>query len=282
MQIIERFSGLAEHYDALLCDVWGVVHNGRIAFDRATDALVRFRAMGKQVILLTNAPRPGFIIPPQLDRLGVPRTAWDAVVTSGDVSHTEIAARAPGPMFKLGPEKDLELYTGLAVDFVSGMSAAKTIVCTGPFDEARETPEDYRARFVEAIAAGAEMICVNPDKIVRFGDRLIYCAGALAELYAELGGRVVTAGKPHAPIYDAALRMLAGIAGRPVDPARVLAIGDGHETDILGANRAGLDCLFIATGIHAERLADFSVANLEAILAEANAQAQYAARELIW
>lgn len=282
MQIIERFSDVAGHYDAALCDVWGVVHNGRSAFARATDALVRFRAMGKPVILLTNAPRPGFVIPPQLDRLGVPRAAWDAIVTSGDVSHAEIAARAPGPMFKLGPEKDLDLYAGLAVDFVADMAAARTIVCTGPFDEARETPEDYRGRLADAIAAGAEMICVNPDKIVRFGDRLIYCAGALAELYAELGGRVITAGKPHAPIYAAALARLAEIAGRAMDPARVLAIGDGHETDVLGANRAGIDCLFIAAGIHAGRLADFSVATLEAILAEAGARAQFAARELGW
>lgn len=282
MQIIERFAEIAGPYDAALCDVWGVVHNGRTAFARASEALVRFRALGKPVILLTNAPRPGYIIPPQLDRLGVPRAAWDEVVTSGDVSHAGIAARAPGPMFKLGPEKDLDLYAGLKVDFVTEMKAARTIVCTGPFDEARETPGDYRARFVEAIAAGAEMICVNPDKIVRFGDRLIYCAGALAELYAELGGRVVTAGKPHAPIYDAAMARLAAIAGRQIDRARVLAIGDGHETDILGANRAGFDSLFIASGIHAERLADFSTATLEAILAEAGARAQFAARELAW
>jgi len=179
----------------------------------------------------------------------VPREAWSALVTSGDATRVLLAERAPGPAYAIGPDRDAPLYEGLGLTFAP-LEAARFISCTGPFDDEVETPEDYRARFEVGIARGLDMICANPDRVVQRGERLIYCGGALAELYQAMGGTAVMAGKPHAPIYAAALARAAELMGWPVDKARVLAIGDGVITDLAGAAAQGLDALFIADGIH--------------------------------
>lgn len=250
---IPGLGAIAHHYDLLLCDLWGVVHNGREAFSDACDALTRFRAQGGRVILITNAPRPSDVIPRQLDRLGVPTDAWDRIVTSGDVTRAEIAKRAPGRVYVIGPQKDLGLLTGFDVQSAP-LDMADFILCTGLVDDLHETPEDYRELLVQGAARGLDLICANPDKIVRFGDQILYCAGALAEIYAELGGRIVMAGKPFGPIYEACYALLPelGLSRRSksgATSARILAIGDGPGTDILGAQNQGLDWLFVADGI---------------------------------
>ncbi|MGE0408948.1 MAG: TIGR01459 family HAD-type hydrolase [Amphiplicatus sp.] len=251
LPVIERLSAIASGYDALFCDAWGVIHDGVAVFEGVAEALTRFRRTRGPVVILTNAPRPSSIIPAQLDRLGLPRAAYDAVVTSGDAVRAEISARLPAPAFRLGPEKDDALYHGLAIDFAP-LEEARFVICTGLVDDARETPEDYRA-LLEAMAARAlPMICANPDIVVRWGGRLIYCAGALAQIYEALGGAVVYGGKPHRPIYDLAMKRVAGIGGRAIAPARILAIGDGVKTDIAGANAQGLGAVFVAGagGVH--------------------------------
>ena len=246
-------SGLAEiapRYDVILCDVWGVIHNGRESFPLAVAALEAFgQRIGKPVVLISNAPRPSFDVRPQLRALKVPDTAFSGFVTSGDATRAELARRAPGPAWAIGPERDGPLYEGLDLTF-AGPDRAAFISATGLIDDETETPETYRADLQIAAARGLTLVCANPDRVVHRGEKLIYCAGALADLYEGLGGQVVMAGKPYAPIYDLALIEAERLLGAPVRPERVLAIGDGGPTDVAGANLQGLDCLFIAGGIH--------------------------------
>lgn len=243
----------AGRYPVWLCDVWGVVHDGIRAFADACEALTRQRAGGGIVVLVTNGPRPSRFILPQLDRLGVPRTAYDAVVSSGDVTVKLIAARAGQTVFHLGPDRDLGLVEDSGAIFTE-LDKAQAVLCTGLVDDRSETPEDYVGRLRDMADRGLEMICANPDKVVRRGATLIPCAGALAELYEAMGGRVVMAGKPYAPIYDAALAAAAAAAGRPVARSEVLAVGDGLSTDAEGAARNGFDMLFVVGGIHEAEL----------------------------
>lgn len=277
-------SALSDLYDVLLCDVWGVIHNGREAFPAACDALAQFRAGGGEVVLISNAPRPNSGVIAQLDALGVPREAWSLVVTSGDATRQLLAERAPGPAWKIGPDRDDPLYDGLGLRFTD-LEAAAFISCTGPFDDETETPEDYRERFRRTIARQLPMICANPDIVVQRGDKLIYCGGALGELYEALGGQVLMAGKPHAAIYDLALAEAAKRRGGPVERERVCCIGDGPRTDLRGANAQGLDVLFIAAGIHGQEIlatGSLDVAMMNHVFETEGVTATWAMPELVW
>ena len=281
MNLITSLDEIAEGYDALLCDVWGVIHNGKQAFAAACAALQRFRARGKRVVLLTNIPKPRGPIPRQLERLGVPSDAWDVIVTSGDAIRAELAARAPGPMYKIGPEYDRVLWEGLGLA-ESALQEARFIGISG-LNRDDETPEDYAEILRIARKRDLELLSANPDIVVRFGDKLVWCAGAIARDYAAIGGRVVMAGKPYTPIYDLAYRELGTIVGVAPRKHRILAIGDGVGTDIAGANAQGLDSLFIASGMHGEALWSGGVLDLDkvgAALLEAGQHAPYVAREL--
>ncbi len=273
---------IAEHYDALLCDVWGVVHNGRMAFTAAVEALRQFRQSGGVVVMLTNAPRPSSQIPAQFEMLGVPDNCWDDIITSGDATRAMLAQYAPGPAFKLGPPKDDPLYEGLPIRF-SPLEEAKLISCTGLDDDKRDTPEDYDDVLRAAVKHRLPMICANPDKVVHYGDRLIYCAGALAEKYAALGGEVFFGGKPHEPIYKLARASIDKKTGQKIEAGRILAIGDGLPTDVAGANGQGLDCLFITGGIHGAQIADGDLAQQAGnILNQHGQKARYAQTRLHW
>lgn len=279
-------SELARSYDAVLCDVWGVIHNGRDAFPEACAALIRFRREQGPVVLISNAPRPSRVLYGQLAGVGVPSDAWSAFVTSGDATRALLEERAPGPVWKLGPERDDPLYEGLGLEFADRIEDAAFICATGPFDEETESAEDYRSRLEIARARDLELICANPDRMVQKGDRLVLCAGAIADLYQGMGGRVLMAGKPHAPIYRRAMRELEAQLGRAPDPARVLCIGDGVGTDVLGAHRQGLDCLFLWGGVHAADLTRgeeaASAEHAAAFLAEHEVLAKYAMPALVW
>jgi len=276
---------IADRYDVLLCDVWGVIHNGREAFPVPCAALSRWRRERGPVILVSNSPRPANGVADQMDALGVPREAWSGLVTSGDVTRDLLAARAPGPAWKIGPERDAPLYEGLGLAF-GDLESADFIVCTGPNDDETETPEDYRADLARCVARDLEMICANPDKVVQRGERLIPCAGALADLYKDLGGLVIMAGKPFAPIYDLALARAETLMDRPLERRRALVIGDGVATDLMGAQIQDLDALFIASGIHgADAIGSDDVlemATVAALLAAGGARAAFAMAELSW
>jgi HAD superfamily hydrolase (TIGR01459 family) len=279
--ILASLDDLHDRYDAVLCDVWGVIHNGRTAYSDACDALARFREKAGPVILISNAPRPSHIIPAQLDYLGVRKDAWDAIVTSGDATIAEIQRRGPRA-YKIGPGKDEGLYDGMEVDF-QPPETADYIICTGLRDDLSEPPESYRDELAALAARKLPFVCANPDRVVQFGGRLIPCAGALADIYEALGGPVIMAGKPYPPIYDLTIAAAEKVAGRTLDRSRLLCIGDGLPTDVAGAAAQGLDCLLVAGGIHAEELSRDGV--LDAGLAAAflhahNAKAAFVTDEL--
>jgi len=251
LPLISRFSSLAPRYDALLCDVWGVLHNGKRAYDGVAEALITYREQGGHVLLLSNAPRPSDVLPTIIGPLGIPPHAYDGILTSGDATRSHLASHALGTAcYHVGPDRDVALFEGTGVMRVSEAEAAFILV-TGPFDDEVEGPEDYRAPFMPLVARGLPLICANPDIMVERGSKMIYCGGALARLYGEMGGQVIYFGKPHGPIYDVARQRLNEIAGRVVADERVLAIGDGLMTDVTGANGQGLDVLFITGGIAA-------------------------------
>jgi HAD superfamily hydrolase (TIGR01459 family) len=251
--ITSHFAALAGGYDVVLSDVWGVVHNGIAATAEACDALTRFRAGGGTVVLITNAPRPGANVRQILDRLAVPHSAYDAIVSSGDVARALIVARAGERVFHVGPERDLPMFEGLDAP-ITELEHADYAVCSGLFDDTMETPQDYEPLVARMRARALPMICANPDVVVERGDKLVYCAGAIADLYAAAGGEVVYAGKPYRPIYEQALSVAEGARGAPVAHHRLLAIGDSVRTDLKGAAALGIDSLFVTAGIHAEEL----------------------------
>jgi HAD superfamily hydrolase (TIGR01459 family) len=285
-RLISRLSEILDGYDAIFCDVWGVIHNGRESFPAACDALSRAQSeRGIPVVLVSNAPRPAEDVKPQLHALMVPDHAWCGFVTSGDATRAELRRRAPGPVWTIGPPRDEPLYNGLGLDRGTVETAA-FICATGLFDDERETPEDYRTALGIAAARGLSLVCANPDRVVQRGDRMIYCAGALADLYQSLGGQTVMAGKPYAPIYELALEDVAVRLGRPVDRRRILAIGDGLITDVTGAQDQGIDCLFVTDGIHAAdvRSADGQVCpdRISALLQAQGLVAAHATPHLVW
>jgi HAD superfamily hydrolase (TIGR01459 family) len=284
MLITDHLSTLAPGYDIVLSDVWGVIHNGIAAFPAASQALTNFRAKGGAVVLISNAPRPGNQVIRMLDRLGVPHAAYDAIVTSGDVTRDMVAQRAGEPFFLIGPERDHSIFEGLDAPF-SSIEAAKYVICTGLFNDEVETPEDYREMLEQLRARNLFMVCANPDIVVERGDRLIYCAGALADAYAALGGEVYYAGKPYRPLYDLALGQAAKARSAAPVLDRVLAIGDSVRTDLKGAHDLGVDCLFVTAGIHAEELGHRDApeaAALRTMFSAAGHAPKAVTRRLVW
>jgi HAD superfamily hydrolase (TIGR01459 family) len=247
--VIASVKDLGSGYSAWLVDIWGVMHNGHRAFAPAVEATRSFREQGGMVVFLSNSPRPSPGVQEQLSRLGVPPSSYDATVTSGDLTRHELRKHKHPHVFHLGPERDLPIFAGLDLTLVS-KDRAELIVCSGLFDDETETPEDYAGLLKELAAKKLPMICANPDHLVERGDKLVYCAGALAAIYEQLGGNVVYAGKPHAPIYELAQETIAGVAGRAVTKDEMLAIGDGVHTDVAGAAGFGIDSVFVASGLH--------------------------------
>ena len=262
--LIDRFAPLAPHYDVILSGVWGVIHNGVAAFPPACDALAAFRKAGGTVILVTNAPRPHEAVIRQLDRLHAPREVYDNIVSSGDVTRSVIAQRPGQSVFHLGPERDHAIFEGFDLRFAD-VETADYVVCSGLFNDETETPDDYREMLAVMRKRNLFMVCGNPDVVVERGHELIYCAGAIADLYATMGGDVLYAGKPYAPIYEMALHKAESIRNETTPLSRVLAIGDSVRTDFTGATRQGIDCLFVTAGIHAEEFGGRDVPDEEAV-----------------
>lgn len=256
-QLIRNLAEISAQYDVLYCDLWGCLHNGVTPFAGAISALEGFRMRGGKVVLMTNAPRPAPFVQQSLDRMGVPAAAYDLIVSSGDAAQDAMFAGAVGrKVWHLGPEKDEGFFTYIPDEWADAapiervtLDEAEGIICTGPFDDQNEAPEDYRAQLLLAKARQLPMICANPDIVVDLGDKRIYCGGALAALYEDMGGEAMYFGKPHPPIYDMARRKLAALGVS--EDARVLAIGDGINTDVAGAAGEGIDGLFILNGLAA-------------------------------
>ena len=263
--VIDAIAPLGKGYAAWLVDIWGVMHNGVRAFPPAVEATRRYREQGGIVILLSNSPRPSKPLQRQLTNLGASKESYDTTVSSGDLTRHELAKHAGARIFHLGPERDLPIFKDLDLTRVDAKDA-ELVVCTGLFNDDTETPEDYEVLLRELAGRKLTMICANPDHLVERGHNLVYCAGALAQIYEEDGGKVIYAGKPYAPIYELAEETIAGIAGRKVPRSEILAIGDGIRTDMAGAAEFGLDAVFVASGLHVgpggEGLDDLRLAEL--------------------
>jgi HAD superfamily hydrolase (TIGR01459 family) len=281
LRFAERLRDLVGGVDVVLSDIWGVVHNGLVAFPEACEALHCFRQQGGVVILITNAPRPADSVQRQLRKLGVADEIHDAIVSSGDLTRHYVADHAGQKVFWLGPERDNSIYRGLD-PVLAPLAQADYIVCTGPFNDETETAEDYLAMMTLARERNLTMICANPDIIVERGDRLVYCAGAIAELYRELGGEVIFYGKPHRPIYQRAMALADERRGQATPLNRVLAIGDSVRTDLAGAHGFGIDCLFVTRGIHAEEFASLDQLDPAAVRELFGHPPRALTRELRW
>jgi len=254
LRFVERLRDVIGGVEVVLSDIWGVVHNGLESFPEACAALHSYRRQGGVVILITNAPRPADSVQRQLRKLGVADETYDAIVSSGDLTRNFVAGHPGKKLYWVGPDRDSSIHRGLD-PAMSDLDSADYIICTGLFDDETESAEDYRPTLMTALARKVPLICANPDIVVERGDRLIYCAGAIAELYRELGGEVVFYGKPHRPIYERAMALAAERRGNPAELRQVLAIGDSVRTDLAGAHAFGIDCLFVTRGIHAEEFA---------------------------
>ncbi len=286
-ELLSGLSVVTSQYDALLCDIWGVLHNGRQHFPPAYEAIRRFKAERGPVVLISNSPRPRDDLIRQLASLGILEDGFSEVVSSGDATRDYLRRFAvSGPAWRIGPARDDVLYAGIDMTFTSQPDEAAFISCSGPFDDENDTLDQYQHAFTIAAQKKLVMICANPDKVVQRGDKIIMCAGSLADLYASLGGPVVMAGKPYAPIYELCYAALDRLAGKAIDKSRILAIGDGLPTDVLGANGQGLDLLFIAAGIHAAEATDaqgrLDPLRLKALLDVQTAEAKYVADALRW
>jgi HAD superfamily hydrolase (TIGR01459 family) len=279
-----HFSTLASGYDVVLCDVWGVVHNSVVAYAEACTALTRFRRQGGTVVLITNAPRPAEVVRALLDELDVPPEAYDAIISSGDVTRAIIAARPGQSAFHVGPARDVPIFDGLDAP-LAPVESADYVVCSGLFDDTTEIPQDYSDLIAAMRARGLPMVCANPDIVVERGHKLVYCAGAIADLYASAGGSVLYAGKPYRPIYEQAVAAARSLRGQETAPARLLAIGDSVRTDLGGAAAFGIDCLFVTRGIHAEELGGRdrpNAAALDDIFAAAGVAPKAVTQRLVW
>lgn len=255
--LIPSLASISDGYDAVFCDLWGCLHNGQTPFPAAVAALRAFRAQGKTVLLLTNSPRPKSSVIAQLARIGVPTDTWDEIVSSGDATQYALLSGVIGTrIHHIGAVKDETFFTDLPTDAPAltitrvPLTEAEGVVCTGLKDDLTETVEDYRATLLMMKMMGLTMLCANPDLIVDLGERRLFCAGALAQAYAAMGGTALYYGKPHPPIYDLARRRLAALTGQ--EDARILAIGDGIGTDVQGGIAEGIDTLFITAGIAAQ------------------------------
>jgi HAD superfamily hydrolase (TIGR01459 family) len=247
--ILAMLGGPGTFSRAWICDIWGVIHNGVAAYPAAVAACRAFRTDGGRIVYVTNAPRPAAGVIAQLDGLGVPDDAYDAVLTSGDVTRTMLDSWAGVPALHIGPPRDLGLFEGKGVPLVAA-EGAQRVLCSGLYDDTTETPENYRVMLTALAARKVPMLCANPDLKVDRGGKIIYCGGAVAALYAQLGGAVTYAGKPFAPIYEAACGLIDKAAGETVPRADILAIGDGVLTDIPGGIAGGFRTIYVASAIH--------------------------------
>ena len=289
MRILDGIAALAERYDGFVVDLWGVVHDGTTAYPGVTEALATLRSAGKPVVFLSNVPRRAQVVEAQLAAFGVGRALYEGVVSSGEASWELLHGRrgaGADPFFAalgdrayhLGPERDHSVTAGLGLTMAAGPDDADFVINTGPDPERGNdsvTPYDEVLR--DCAADRLPMICVNPDRAVVVAGRRVICAGALADRYRELGGEsVVEIGKPDPAIYAPVLRRL----GRP--RGRVLALGDGPHTDLLGAKAAGLACAWVLNGLSAHLRDGADGRALDVLAAEHGVSPVAAVREFRW
>ncbi len=245
MKIIESPLSIASLYDAFILDLWGVIHDGQKLYPGVRDTLVELREQGKQIIFLSNAPRRANKAEQVLASLGVTHDMYDHVITSGEAVYRHLSEHVEWGRhyFYIGPDKDLDILDGLNFSR-SGLAQSNFILNVGYLYDGQPL-EELDKTLRSAHALGLPMVCVNPDRVVvrQNGERL-GCAGEIADEYTRIGGHVVWFGKPYRDVYHLCLRRFVD-----AQPSRILAVGDSLETDILGANHAGVDSVLITGGI---------------------------------
>lgn len=282
--LLPSIAPLASRYDVWLCDIWGVMHNGERVFEAAGEACRRFREAGGTVVLISNSPRLRQGVEQQMSMLDVPADAWDGLLTSGDVTRGLLEENQDKRLFHLGPARDKGIFEGLEINFASPEDG-EMIICSGLYDDDTETPDNYADLLGRLAKQGLPMICANPDLMVERGNKLVYCAGALAAAYEKLGGQVIYTGKPHPPLYGLAFSLAEKLRGEAVARDRILGIGDGLKTDIAGAIAAGIDALFVASGLHLAQAGSDGSADATAIselFAETDMRPVGALARLVW
>lgn len=239
---IKGLSEIAHQYDGFIVDLWGVIHDGYKLFDDVLPCLQQLKSQGKTVVFLSNAPRSSGVVIEQLTAFGLPQELYSGVVTSGDLTLDYVRRHEAKTYFHIGlPEKDSSLLVGIGKNPAHQMHESELIIASN-FDDARPYLEDYAEDFDLCVDRGIPMVCANPDLLVFRGDVRTLCAGTLAEDYMRRGGEVQFFGKPHPEIYQQLMSRYGGQSW--------LAIGDALATDIKGANAAGVDSLFVKSGIH--------------------------------
>jgi len=254
MLILKSCLPYLANYDALICDIWGVLHDGVTAYPDSNATLTRYREQGGRVVLLSNSPQLSWQIEDLLRDRGVKRSVYDTLVTSGDLTISAVRALNVRRVYHLGPERHAPLYENQPYGR-GPLEGAEAIVCTGFFNDNTEELESYMPDLQKAVSRGLPLVCGNPDVVVDVGGQLVLCAGAIAARYEEIGGRVIWAGKPDMMAYTAAQEKIDALFGAPVAKSKILAIGDALKTDMQGAEGYGVDRLFIAQGIHREEVA---------------------------
>ncbi len=261
MKEIYKFSEVSEEYDALICDVWGVIHNGKELFSGINECLKNYMAKGGVIVLLSNAPRPANYVEEMLKKLGLERECYNDIITSGDLTKKSLNDNLFGNnCFHIGPDRDLNIFDDTKVKRVD-FNKADFIFVTGLFDDESEDENDYIDLLSLAKERGMTLVCANPDLLVQRGDKLIPCAGLISKKYEEIGGETINVGKPFSPIFEEAISLINKT--KKIEKSRILVIGDGLETDIKGANLIGLDSLLILGGLFSNNSKDKIIESIE-------------------
>jgi len=251
----DGIAAFVDNYDAVVIDLWGVIHDGVTLYPGVADCLQRLTDQRMPYAMLSNAPRRADVIAESMEEMGLPRVLYPHIMSSGEATRRGLTDRREAwfdgvgdRCFHIGPERDVNLFEDINLELVGSIDEADFILNTGPWEDG-ETVADYENNLMAGARGGLKMVCANPDLEVIRGGRKIICAGALAQRYEELGGYVMYYGKPYPPIYDSCLHLI----GDP-DPTRVLAIGDSLRTDIAGAAAMGMDSILVLGGIHGDAL----------------------------
>ncbi|MBT4204316.1 TIGR01459 family HAD-type hydrolase [Hyphomicrobiales bacterium] len=240
-------------YKVILCDVWGVLHNGKDLFENAVESLLKYSKSGGYIVLITNAPRPSIDVIKQLNQMGLNKNCYNLIVSSGDVTRFWLQSLNKTSLYHLGPERDKSIFLDLDINF-SNSKNCQSVLCTGLYNDETDVLDDYNDLMNLFLSKKIVMHCANPDLTVIRGDKTILCAGSLAEYYANKGGQVKYFGKPFEYIYEFAIKEVNKNNNFKVKKSEILAIGDGLKTDILGAGNFGIDSFFIINGVHKNEL----------------------------
>jgi len=284
-QKIKGISEISEKFDAYFIDLWGVIHNGVQCYPAALKVLEKLKEQNKKIVLISNAPRPSAVVKVFLETIGLQSSCYDFLVTSGDITREYISINSSKKKFyHLGPTRDIDLFKDLNVT-LANKEKCDEIICTGLVSDEKEKLEDYKTLLDFFLNKKIPLICANPDEVVARGEKIVFCAGALANRYNQEGGEVRYFGKPYSDIYSFALKKVRAHKDfKDQKEINALAIGDNIKTDIKGANLFNLDSVLILNGIYKDFFRD-GIVNFDLLKDSVNlkdVKITYFQEELVW